>query len=69
KKVTAIIDSMTPKERELPEILNGRRRLRIAKGSGTQVADINRLLKQFLETKKMMKKISKFGMRNPLGHF
>lgn len=69
KKVTAIIDSMTPKEREIPEILNGHRRLRIAKGSGTQVSDVNRLLKQFLEAKKMMKKISRFGMRNPLGHF
>ncbi len=69
KKVTAIIDSMTPKERAYPDILNGRRRLRIAQGSGTQAADVNRLLKQFLEAKKMMKKISRFGMRNPLGTF
>ncbi len=55
RKKEAIINSMTIKERRNPEILNGSRRLRIAKGSGTQVSDINRLLKEFAEMKKMMK--------------
>ncbi len=52
----AIINSMTPEERENPKIMNGSRRLRIAKGSGRSVAEVNQLLKQFLEMKKMMKK-------------
>lgn len=57
-KVTeAIIHSMTLEERRKPEIINGSRRTRIAKGSGTQVADVNRLVKQFLEMQKMMKKM------------
>ena len=57
-KVTeAIIHSMTPEERRRPEIINGSRRTRIAKGSGTQVADVNRLVKQFTEMQKMMKKM------------
>jgi len=57
-KVTeAIIHSMTPEERRRPEIINGSRRTRIAKGSGTQVADVNRLVKQFSEMQKMMKKM------------
>ena len=57
-KVTeAIIHSMTVEERRKPEIINGSRRTRIAKGSGTQVADVNRLVKQFLEMQKMMKKM------------
>jgi signal recognition particle subunit SRP54 len=57
-KVTeAIIHSMTTEERRRPEIINGSRRTRIAKGSGTQVADVNRLVKQFLEMQKMMKKM------------
>lgn len=58
KGVEAIIYSMTPKERENPEIINGARRMRIAKGSGTTVQDVNRLLKQFEESKKMMKMLS-----------
>ncbi len=58
RHVEAIIQSMTDKEREKPEILNGSRRLRIAKGSGRTVTDINRLLKQFEEMKKMMKQFS-----------
>ncbi|MBI4040493.1 MAG: signal recognition particle protein [Deltaproteobacteria bacterium] len=66
KQMMAIIDSMTSQERWNVEILNGSRRLRIARGSGTEVAQVNRLVKQFLETKKMMKKISKFGKSNPL---
>ena len=52
----AMINSMTPRERQDPRIINGRRRLRIAKGSGRPVFEVNQLLKQFLEMKKMMKK-------------
>jgi signal recognition particle subunit SRP54 len=55
KGVESIIYSMTPAEREHPEIINGSRRMRIAKGSGTTVTEVNRLLKQFEESKKMMK--------------
>ena len=57
-RTEAIIYSMTPKEREHPEIINGSRRMRIAKGSGTTVQEVNRLLKQFDESKKMMKMLS-----------
>jgi len=57
-KVTeAIIRSMTPHERAHPEVINGSRRTRIAKGSGTEVADVNRLVKQFSEMQKMMKRM------------
>ena len=55
KKVEAIIQSMTKKERRKPEILDASRKKRIAGGSGTTVADINKLLKQFEQMKKMMK--------------
>ncbi|MDO4948966.1 MAG: signal recognition particle protein [Bacteroidales bacterium] len=55
KSIEAIIYSMTPAERERPELLNTSRRQRIAKGSGTKVEDVNRLLKQFDQTRKMMK--------------
>lgn len=55
KGIEAIIFSMTPKERSNPEVINGSRRQRIAKGSGTNVQDVNKLLKQFDETRKMMK--------------
>jgi len=58
KHVEAIIQSMTEEEREKPEILNGSRRLSIAKGSGRSVTEINRLLHQFDDMKKMMKKVS-----------
>jgi signal recognition particle subunit SRP54 len=58
KHVEAIIQSMTDKERERPEILNGNRRLRISKGCGRPVMEINRLLRQFEDMKKMMKKMS-----------
>ncbi len=54
---------MTMEERMKPSILNGSRRLRIARGSGTEVQDVNRLLKQFQQTQKMMKKFSKLGMK------
>jgi signal recognition particle subunit SRP54 len=65
-KVTeAIIRSMTPQERRAPEIINGSRRNRIAKGSGTEVADVNRLIKQFTEMQKMMKRMG--GLAKPQG--
>jgi signal recognition particle subunit SRP54 len=68
-KVEAIINSMTPKERRQPEILNGGRRLRIAKGSGTSVQDVNQLLKQYLQAKKMLRQFKRGGLagitRNP----
>jgi signal recognition particle subunit SRP54 len=66
KRVTAIIDSMTVQERRRPQILDGSRRLRIAKGSGTTVQEVNRLLKQFQQVKKMMKVMGKGGRNNPL---
>jgi len=62
RRTEAIIRSMTPAERENPSIINGSRRTRIAKGSGTQVQDVNRLVKQFAEMQKMMKQ---FGGRLP----
>jgi len=58
KEIEAIIRSMTPQERQNPAILNGSRKKRIARGSGTSVTEINRLLKQFAETRKMMKSMS-----------
>ncbi|MBP3552524.1 MAG: signal recognition particle protein [Bacteroidaceae bacterium] len=62
KSIEAIIYSMTPKERTNPEILNGSRRNRIAKGSGTNIQEVNRLIKQFDQTRKMMKMITSPGM-------
>ncbi|HVE71117.1 MAG TPA: signal recognition particle protein [Thermoanaerobaculia bacterium] len=63
-RMQAILDSMTMKEREFPQIINGHRKKRIAKGSGTSVQEINRLLKQYLQMKKMMRSFSKgFGAR------
>jgi signal recognition particle subunit SRP54 len=64
KRVEAIINSMTLQERRSPGILNGSRRRRIAQGSGTSVTDVNRLMKQFLEMKKMMQRVSKGGMKS-----
>lgn len=61
KNVEAIIGSMTPKERQNPQIIDGSRRKRIAKGSGTDVQEVNRLLKQFEESKKMMRLMSNKG--------
>lgn len=58
KSIEAIIYSMTPEERTHPEILNGTRRTRIAKGSGTSIQKVNRLLKQFDQTRKMMKMVT-----------
>lgn len=60
-KLGAIIDSMTRKEKIKPDIINGSRKKRIAKGSGTQIQDINKLLKQFKQMQKMMKKMSGKG--------
>ncbi|HET9300007.1 MAG TPA: signal recognition particle protein, partial [Candidatus Polarisedimenticolaceae bacterium] len=54
-RVMAILDSMTPRERERPEILNGSRKRRVSRGAGQSVAEINRLLKQFAQMRKMMK--------------
>ena len=59
KHIEAIISSMTPEERENPALLNGSRRKRIANGSGTGVQEVNRLIKQFTETRKMMRMVSK----------
>ena len=67
KRVEAIINSMTLGERRNPAILNGGRRRRIAQGSGTTVTDVNRLMKQFMEMKKMMQRVSKLGVRSMLG--
>lgn len=64
KTVEAIILSMTPEERERPEILNGSRKKRIAEGAGTNVVEVNRLLKQFDGTRKMMKSVMGGGMQN-----
>jgi len=60
-RTEAIINSMTPQERRFPDIIKASRKRRIATGSGTQVQDINRLLKQFLQTQKMMKQMNKKG--------
>lgn len=62
KSIEAIIYSMTPEERRRPEILNGSRRTRIAKGSGTNLQEVNRLLKQFEQTRKMMKMVTGSNM-------
>ena len=62
KSVEAIIYSMTPYERSHPEIINGSRRQRIAKGSGTNIQEVNRLLKQFEQTRKMMKNVANMPM-------
>ncbi|MCF6253566.1 MAG: signal recognition particle protein [Thiomicrorhabdus sp.] len=64
KRLEAIIQSMTRKERMFPAVIKGSRKRRIAAGSGTQVQDVNRLLKQFTQMQKMMKKVSKGGMKN-----
>jgi signal recognition particle subunit SRP54 len=62
KKIEAIIQSMTAGEREDHRVLNGSRRLRIAKGSGTQVSDVNKFIKQFEQSQKMMSQLMKMGM-------
>ena len=67
KGIEAIIKSMTPKERTNPEILNQSRRMRIAKGSGTNIQDVNRLIKQFDQTRKMMKLVTGTNMAKMAG--
>jgi signal recognition particle subunit SRP54 len=62
KRVEAIINSMTPQERRNIHILNANRRKRIAKGSGTSVAEVNRLIKQFTQTRKVLKQLGSGGM-------
>ncbi len=73
RKMIAIINSMTPQERAFPQIIKGSRKRRIARGSGTQVQDVNRLLKQFTQMQKMMKKMKGGGlakmMRGMKGRF
>ncbi len=64
KKIIAIINSMTKQERKNPSILNGSRRKRIADGSGTTVQDVNTLVRQYLEMKKMIKKFNQGGLSN-----
>ncbi len=65
KRIEAIICSMTLRERQNPDVLNGSRRKRIANGSGTQVADVNRLVKRFEEARKMMKQMGFGGKKRP----
>ncbi len=67
KGIEAIILSMTPKERTTPEILNTSRRQRIAKGSGTNIQEVNRLIKQFDQTRKMMKMVTSSNMGKMMG--
>jgi signal recognition particle subunit SRP54 len=66
-RVVAIIDSMTPKERSNHMIINGTRRRRIARGSGTSVQEVNQLLKQYADARKMMKSLSGGMMGKKLG--
>jgi len=63
KRTEAIINSMTAKERLYPHLIDGSRRVRIAKGSGLRVQDVNELLKRYLETRKMIKRFTKGGMK------
>jgi signal recognition particle subunit SRP54 len=63
KRFEAIIGSMTREERRQPGVINGERRVRIAKGSGTTVQDVNRLLKQYAQIRKMMKEMKGMGGR------
>ncbi len=66
RRLVAIINSMTPEERRLPDVIRGSRKRRIAAGSGTQVQDVNRLLKQFMQIQQMMKRMGKGGMAKML---
>jgi signal recognition particle subunit SRP54 len=65
--IEAIINSMTPGERQNPSTINGSRRRRIAQGSGTQIQEVNRLLKQFAETRKLMKRFMQGGKKGKIG--
>jgi len=68
KSIEAIIHSMTPKERTTPEVLNQGRRMRIAKGSGTSIQEVNRLVKQFDQTRKMMKMVTGNQMKSMMAN-
>lgn len=69
-RIQAIIESMTPRERQQPSIISGSRRLRIAKGSGTSVTEVNQLLKQFGQTQKLLKSMTQMtGKRGRKGMF
>jgi signal recognition particle subunit SRP54 len=67
KHIEAIILSMTPQERAKPQILNGSRRARIARGSGRSVQEVNQLMKQFQQMQKMMKQMRKMGLGGMMG--
>jgi len=67
KRIEAIINSMTPLERTKPGLLNARRKRRVARGSGTKVQDVNRLLKQYQAMRKMMKGASGKWLRRSMG--
>lgn len=69
RRVEAIIDSMTPQERRAPQIIGGSRRKRIARGSGVRVQDVNRLLKQFDQTRQMMKQLTGSEKKKKRGKF
>ena len=60
-KQLGIIDSMTPKEKSNPEIIKASRKIRISRGSGTKVQEVNKLLKQFLQSQKMLKRMKNMG--------
>ena len=64
KNIEAIIGSMTPYERRHPSVLNGSRKMRIAAGSGNTIQEVNRLIKQFEDTRKMMKMVSNKGSKS-----
>jgi signal recognition particle subunit SRP54 len=67
RHLEAIVLSMTPEERKKPELINGSRRARIAKGSGRPTSEVNRLLEQFRDMQRMMKKASSGNLRLPPG--
>jgi signal recognition particle subunit SRP54 len=69
KRVEAIISSMTRSERQNAQILNASRRKRIADGSGTSVSEVNRLIKQFTQTKKVLKKLGSGSLMPPMPKF
>ena len=68
-RVESIIQSMTKDERSKPKILNGSRRKRIARGSGNSIQEVNRLIKQYGEMQKMMKRLNSKGGKKLLGNF
>jgi signal recognition particle subunit SRP54 len=69
RHLEAIVLSMTPEERKQPGIINGSRRARIAKGAGRPISEVNKLLDQFRDMQKMMKKMAKGGMKAPPSMF